>query len=486
MDQVDLPEIQRELFSILEEFFQRATGTTVLKFAEVDEFPAAVRKNAYQMAACAADQIAAGRPQPYQWVTETLRNFYAKYHSRIYKDIKSLGGAKLVLGGSSRFTPSHLAATRKMLLYADTVLIPDPVLPWIETERSEEAFRLPQLLQQTFMLLHLKPLVDAHLPYPAIVVFPSWEKSLEEQDEETQAGLQAIATDFFSFYLDKPFGTFQEVASYARNHESDFLNTVDTNHLFIAAGGELGESLTDGLKRFKAEDATWMASSFQERRSKMSDSLYVLEGIVRRLTPQYHLLENASELVAQPMLAVEQPWHYYSLCAKMYSGKLEQNNLLEPSTVSTLRALQHSNLHWLGNVPIDALAELRKNNENETFRRQLEGYTKILHEADLDNINRVAAEVGHGLSALLVSHQKEIQAIESKYNLLYAQSAVGGWVTLAAMLSPALAPFVASLSVSALAIKYGTDKLSEVSERKKAAKSLMGVLASTRQKSSLP
>lgn len=129
MDQIDLPEIQRELFSILEEFFQRATGTTVLKFAEVGEFPAAVRKNAYQIAACAAEQIAAGRPQPYQWVAETLRNFYAKYHAQIHKHIKSLGGAKLVLGGSSRFTPSHLAATRKMLLYADTILIPDPVLP---------------------------------------------------------------------------------------------------------------------------------------------------------------------------------------------------------------------------------------------------------------------------------------------------------------------------------------------------------------------
>lgn len=335
------------------------------------------------------------------------------------------------------------------------------------------------------MLLHLKPLVDAHLPYPAIVVFPSWEKSLEEKDEETQAGLQAIATDFFSYYLNKPFGAFEDVTSYARKQKVDFLNAVDTNHLFIAPGGGLEESLTDGLKRFKAEDAEWLVSSFQEKRSKMSDSLCILEGICRRLTPQYHLLENASELVAQPMLAVEQPWHYYSLCSKMYSGKLEQNDLLEPSTVATLRSLQHSNLKWLGNVPIDALAELRKNNENESFRRQLEVYTKVLHEANLDDINRVAAEVGHGLNSLLDSHQKEIQTIESKYKLLHTQTAIAGWASFAAVMVPALAPF-GGLTAFGLSTKYTSDKLAEVNERKKAERSLMGVLASTRQRSTPP
>jgi hypothetical protein len=32
-----------------------------------------------------------------------------------------LGGVKLVLGGSGRFTESHLASVRKMVLYADTI-----------------------------------------------------------------------------------------------------------------------------------------------------------------------------------------------------------------------------------------------------------------------------------------------------------------------------------------------------------------------------
>jgi hypothetical protein len=46
---------------------------------------------------------------------------------------------KLVLGGSSRFLESQLNAVRQLLLYADTVLIPDPILPWIEVDRSEES-----------------------------------------------------------------------------------------------------------------------------------------------------------------------------------------------------------------------------------------------------------------------------------------------------------------------------------------------------------
>jgi hypothetical protein len=46
-----------------------------------------------------------------------------------------LGGVKLVLGESVRFTESHLASVRKMVLDADTIFIPDPILPWVESAR---------------------------------------------------------------------------------------------------------------------------------------------------------------------------------------------------------------------------------------------------------------------------------------------------------------------------------------------------------------
>ena len=124
----------------------------------------------------------------FQW--NALIEYYGHRKMSGFQEASKLGGMKLVLGGGSHFTATHLQAERKMLLHADTILIPDPVLPWIEVEREAERFKFVNLLQNIFMLLHLKPLVDVELSYPAIWVFPSFEKSLEEKGEETKTGIR--------------------------------------------------------------------------------------------------------------------------------------------------------------------------------------------------------------------------------------------------------------------------------------------------------
>lgn len=478
MKQDQFINAQREYFSILEEYFIRMAGTTHDKFADGDAFIKAMRQRVSNSADQARLNVEAD--SAFFWFEQTIRNFYYKGMERGYEDIRSLGGMKLVLDCGSYFTDSHFDATRKMLLYADTILIPDPVLPWIEAERHEERFNKVIMVDNIFTLLRLKPLVDANLPYPAIVVFPSWEISLEMEDKKTQEELKTFTTNFLSFYLDKSFSKFEEALSYSRSQEHEFLTAVDQKKLFSAPGLLPGGNLLDAIKAQRAEDTKWKSEDYQKMRSTIPDGLLVFDGICGRLTPQYHILRNADMFVAQPMLAFEQPWHYYSLCAKMYSGKLEQNYLIEPATISILRALQHSNLRWLGNVPIMALTELRKNNENEKFRRELEGYTKRLQETTLDDINRTAAEVGHGLSSLLASHEKEIQSIEDKYKSLHTQTAIGAWTSLSALLIPTLAPYVSGLTFTAATVKYATDKIAEIKEKKNSSKSLLGVLASAR------
>lgn len=47
---------------------------------------------------------------------------------------------------------------------------------------------------------------------------------------------------------------------------------------------------------------------------------------------------------------------------------------------------------WLGNVPIASLVELRRANENELFRRRIEGAATALRDCTIDDVDRVAAE----------------------------------------------------------------------------------------------
>lgn len=464
---------QREFFSILDEFFRGATGRAPDEFAELDKFGEAIRAGGKQLAPRAI--------KAFQRVADDLKKFYGHGRMTTFAQARDVGGMKLVVGGGSRFTSSHLRAIQKMALYADTILIPDPILPWLEVERKEEKFRHINLLEAAFFLLRLKPLVDAELPYPAVVTFQSWEKSLEEKDPVTKEGIENLIVTFFSHHLRRPFGSGAEVLRFVRQSNAEFLTNVERRHLFVGPGGASDEPLSEAIRRYRDEIQTWRSKEMNEELSRYPDADLVWLGICERIAPQYHLLENAEELDAQPMLCIPQQWHYFNLCTRTFEGRLASENLLSVETLSSLRALGQPSLEWLGNIPIEVLAELRVRNENEEFRKRISDYTSSLHSASLNDLDRVAREVSRGIAGLISEHQNEVHRIEEKYKPKYAKTAVAAWSTLAVTFLPALAPFLSPAAVAALAGKYLWDKVDERAERKKAVRSLTGVLAAARE-----
>lgn len=473
MSPAELVAAQREYFNILDEFFRRTVGSDYVTFAKRGEFDQQIRAN--------ASKFGPALYSAYEWLLSSLGKFYSVQKMSLFTAGKECGGMKLVIGGNSRFNDSHLSSVTKMLLYADTILIPDPILPWIEKDRSEERFQHVQLLKTAFDLLHLKPIVDADgLPYPAIVVFPSWEKSLQDQDEHTQTAIQRLIVAFMANSLGRPFGTPDEMVAHIRRNPVEFMTCAESKKLFIAAGATTDMTLAEMINRYREEARIWKSAEFNRQVDSLSDVDIVLTGIMERLEPQYHLFENACELHAQPMLCFDQHWHYYTKCVELFDHELLDRALVKPSTLNTLRALDTTRLRWLGNVPIKALAQLRKNNENEEFRRQIGKITAELNKAVIEDIDRVAIEVAHGLGSIIVEHSRKAEEIEGKYQRLFRNDALSGWLTLGAAFIPALstiAPVALGPAALALGRKYVSEKLDERAEKSKLTHSLMGVLA---------
>lgn len=313
------------------------------------------------------------------------------------------------------------------------------------------------------------------------MTFQSWEKSLEEKDPVTKEGIENLIVTFFSHHLQRSFVSGADVLQFVRQSNAEFLADVQRRGLFVAPGGASYEPLSEAIRRYRDEIQTWRSKEMNEELSRYPDADLVWLGICERVAPQYHLLENAEELNAQPMLCLQQQWHYYNLCTQTFEGRLAAENLLSPETVSSLRALSHPSLEWLGNIPLEVLAELRARNENEQFRKRMSDYTSALHSASLDDLDRVAREVSRGIAGLISDHQNEVRRIEEKYKPKHMKTAAAAWSTVAATFLPALAPFIPVATAAALAGKYMWDKIDERAEKKKAAKSLTGVLAATKE-----
>ncbi len=166
-----------------------------------------------------------------------------------------------------------------MVLYGDTILIPDPILPWIEADREEERFRHILFIQQILGILHLKPLVDADLPYPAVVVFPSFEKTLEIRDSTTQDMLKAGISSFFSYYFNLAFSSIKEILVFLRREPSVFLKVLEKNSLFIAPGQTKATSIKEAIVEYRKEVHEWRSVEYLRKFDALSEAEQVWIGI---------------------------------------------------------------------------------------------------------------------------------------------------------------------------------------------------------------
>jgi hypothetical protein len=468
-----LATVQREFFEILDEFFRRATGGPAEEFAPLDSFGERVRAE--------AQKIGQRAPKAYMYAHEALGSFYKRFGPHLYSEAKSLGGLKLVFGGTSQLHKSQFETVRKMLLYADSVLIPDPILPWIESPRVEEGFRSVRFLEAAFFLLNFKPLVEADLPRPPILVFPSFEKSLEERDPTTQARIEIFITQVLSHFLGRQFETLEELQGFVTTHETDFMREVDDQNLFVAPGGHVGQALREALDQYEAEIKQWRSESYRATMSELPKGVLLLNGLIERLAPHYHLLENAEELSSCPLIALHAPWHYYSLVSKFFAARLQGQGNLDAQAIAALDSIKKTQQKWLGDIPLAHLVDLLSNRENEVFRTRLNELVTELRKARVQDLNMIVPEVCAGIASLLKENDNETMAIQEKYKLRYGDKSVAAYLTSGAVYMPTLAPTVQIPDQRGTGQPQDGKRSEPTAKQDESANSLLGALAVANQ-----
>ena len=157
----NITKYQKEYFDILMEFFVGVTGKIPKDFCKIDRFPEAVREMGEKYKGNQSKLQSSYNSYPK--LEEKLKKLYGKEGIECFKSAKNINCCKVNLGGSSRFYETQLNATRKSILFSDIILIPDPVMPWLETQREHEEFKLVQILQASYFILHLKDMLSVQL-----------------------------------------------------------------------------------------------------------------------------------------------------------------------------------------------------------------------------------------------------------------------------------------------------------------------------------
>lgn len=483
-----LQDAQCELFRLFEKLFVGLTGATSDAVTSEDDIKARMLHRLRSRYPESVDEFNA--------TADEIEQFYRQHASSVFKIAKSLGGVKTVTGGQRRYGPSALAATRIAGLYCDTQLIPDPVYPFIFGNLHLNAMHL-QLAIALFYILPLRPLVDARLQEPPVLIFPSFEEILEEKDAITQSGIASLMVKVVAPACDATLKTIEELLEFARKHENSFLDAISRENLFVPPGGDpkhvgtAQEAASIYLRELKGIRNADVLSDME----RLPCGVLVFNGILERLRPQYHLLENAEELAAQPMLNQGVHWYYFERCALAEVRELVNQRVLSRDSFDVLRAIQDDSLTWLANIPIDGLVDLRRNLEHVEFRERLMKCTTQLTSVGPAELEAVTREVRHELEVMIQRQQKAIKDIEAKYSPKKWAAVVGGALSTAAGASMLFMPtLAAAIGVTAPVastiaglwgggLAYAKELTGQVVEKRRARKTLLGLLATAHRAS---
>ena len=480
-----MTEPQPELFRLFAQLFSALIGRAVELIATEEEIKSRmIWRFKHEPDAMARTANAA---------FDELADYYNANALNLFQHAKTLGGMRLVTGGQRKFGSSALNAVRITGLYADTQLIPDPIYPFLAADLNLNAKHL-QLAHALFYVLQLRPLVDAYLPIPPVFVFPSFEESLEERDAHTKYGMEQLAVRMIKPFCNGAVASLDELFEYARKTDRLFAQTLLSSGLFIPPGGQPNQQfgVDEAVKAYIGGLEGVRSEKMLTQMKTLPTSVLLLTGVLERLRPHYHLLENARELGAQPLLSQPVHWHYFEKCAQVNAEDLRRKNVLSEQAFQTLRAVQDDSLSWLASIPVKMLAELITNNEHRWLRDELNKYTGQLVGGGAIDTNEMIREVNHGLASLVQRQQKAMNDIERKYApkkvVAYVAGGAGLTVVAAAALLPSLSPFLgvalpaatAAAVIGGGALGFGKEKVGELVEKRQAERSMLGVLATVR------
>ncbi|QGA51428.1 hypothetical protein [Pseudomonas brassicacearum] len=482
---IAMDEVQVELFALFSSLFAALTGRSVDLVKDEDE----IKQRMMWRVKYQPDVFANSVNQ----VIEELSEFYNRHSINIYQQAKCFGGMRLVTGGQRRFGPSALNAVRITGLYADTQLIPDPIYPFISSDLNLNAKHL-QLAIQLFYILHLRPLVDAKLPVPAVFIFPSFEETLEQNDAHTKLGLEQLAIRLISPICHGQIQSLEELFDYSRKQQTAFLDALMPSGLFVPPGGKPGIQLSadEAASQYLKELEGIRSSPILDQMKRAPTGPLLLNGVLERLRPQYHLFENSSELGAQALLSQPVHWHYFEKIAQANARDLRSKNVISDQALQTLQAVQDDSLSWLAAIPVTTLVQLISNNEHRWLREELNKYTSQLASTGPIDTNEMIKEVSHGLASLVQRQRKSLKDIELKYApkkaAVLTGSIIGAGLVASAVMLPLLSPLLAvgapavalAGAASGAFIGYSKEKIGEAVEKRHAGQSMLGVLATVR------
>ena len=331
------------------------------------------------------------------------------------------GNIKGIFGGD--LFPSHNEnIASKCGIYTDTIILPDPFL------RSKHIFanyqekeRVYYLIKHAMSILKYKNLACAEVDVPIIAVLPDLT-ILREQEGEF---IHSLGKEDSLVHTGKLFGrtftSFEELI--------DFAQTLDTIERAVAEIVDEDRVLFD--TEWPSDIVSQLNEALENEHYKPfidSPGMLLVSQSLGRMSVSNELLVKSQRLNGTPIIDAPTSWQYLVWKMEYDAERVEsQIGAHDLHVVRGLQDLSNNEMKWLGNIPPDALIDIRKQGAMDEIRDMLGKGINDLVNSNPNNFHRSRDQIFDNIHAAFVQHKRNIDELMSR-KWKFAGKDIGTWM----------------------------------------------------------
>jgi len=327
--------------------------------------------------------------------------------------------------GGDLFPSSYENIASKCAIYMDTIVLPDPFL------RSRHIFqsmgdkdRAYYLIKHALNILQYKTLACADVENPIIVILPD----IAELQEEEKEFFHSLGKQDSLIHSGKLFG--REFSSIEELLE--FAEQLDTTERAAAEIKDESRILFDTEWKGSPEEQIKRAMTDQHAKMLGTDNpgIILASQSVGRMSVSNELLIKSRQLRGTSIIDAPTSWQYLAWKMEYDAEQVEKrDNLKELHVVRGLQDLANGEMEWLGNVPPEALIEIRQQGAMDDIRNILGKGIKELTASNPNNYHRSHDQVFDNINEAFNQHKQNIKELRDK-KWKFAGTDIGSWLVM--------------------------------------------------------
>ncbi|MEZ9446510.1 hypothetical protein AB4184_03430 [Vibrio splendidus] len=336
------------------------------------------------------------------------------------------GNIKGIFGGD--LFPSHNEnIASKCGIYADTIVLPDPFLRskhiFSHYPKDSKAF---YFIKHAMNILQYKDLACADVDIPIVAILPD-QAALQEDERDFYVSL---GKDDSLVHAGKLFG--RDFASFEELME--FAQELDTIERAVAEIRDENRVLFD--LDWDGDVSSQLNKALQNEHYKHfvdSPGVLLASQALGRMTVSNELLIKSRRLNGTPLIDAPTSWKYLAWKMEYDSERTEsQIGAQDLHVVRGLQELAVNEMEWLGNIPPDALIDIRKQGAMDEIRSMLGNGINDIVDANPVNFQRSRDQIFENINDAFTQHRKNIDVLKAK-NWKFAGKDMGSWMVMGSL-----------------------------------------------------